>query len=77
MSTSWLVYANAILEGVRESKAPITPGHIEGGTDEVVIRVVTEVRGNDRRDSVPVARSRGYSGVIPRRRARRTRVYPE
>src|SRR5215470_866297 len=77
MATFGLMYADVILEGIRESKAPITPGHVERGTDEVVIRVVTEVRDNDRRNSAPVARSRGYGGVIPRRCARRARVYLE
>ena len=77
MATFRLMDADAILEGIREPKAPITPGHIERGTDEVVIRVVAEVRDNDRRDTVPVARSRGYLGISPRRRAGRTRVYPQ
>src|SRR5260370_21556300 len=76
-STSWLMYAHVILEGIGESKTAITPGHIEGGTDEVVIRVVAEVRDDDRRNSVPVARSRGHGGVVLGGRNRRTRVYLE
>jgi len=76
MSTS-LMHAHLILEGLWESEAPIRPGYKEHRTDEVVIRVVAEVRDNDRRDSVPVTRSRGYPGISPRRRARRTRVYLE
>ena len=72
-----LMHANMILEGLWESETPIRPGHIERSTGQVVIRVVAEVRDDDRRDGVPVAWSRGYGGITPCRRARRTRVYLE
>src|SRR6266705_2630676 len=71
----WLVDANVILEGLWEAEAPIRPGHVERGTDEVVIRVVAEVWNNDRRNTEPVARSSGHSGIILGGCARRTRVY--
>ncbi len=48
MSTS-LMHAHVILEGLWEPEASIRPGHKERRTDEVVIRVVAEVRGPRRR----------------------------
>jgi hypothetical protein len=42
-----LMHTQVILEGLRKTEAPIRPGHIERRTEEVVIRIVTEVRDND------------------------------
>ena len=70
---SWLMHANVILERLWESEPPIGPGHIERGTNKVVIRVVAEVWNDDRRDTVPVARPHGYLGITSRRCAGRAR----
>jgi hypothetical protein len=42
-----LMHTQVILEGLRKPEAPIRPGHIERRTDEVVIRIIAEVRDND------------------------------
>jgi hypothetical protein len=42
-----LMHTQVILERLRKPEAPIRPGHIERRTNEVVIRIVTEVRDND------------------------------
>ena len=52
--TSWLMHTDAILERLWESESSIGPDYVKCRTEEVVIRVVSEVRDDDRGDPVPV-----------------------
>src|SRR5260370_39540981 len=79
-TTADLVGWRAGIERLRVSKSPVGPCYKElllgkGGArwgDDVVIRVVAEVRDNVRRDSVPGAWSRWHQPVTGCTRRKRT-----